>query len=80
VLSLGGPVGANEPAGFFQAGPDLPLGRVVGGRSRCLTFVAKRQTAPGEDVAKLPADERATFTQLWADVAALLKKAEENSK
>jgi len=24
---------------------------------------------------KLPADERAAFTQLWADVAALLKKA-----
>ena len=26
-------------------------------------------------LAKLPADERAAFTQLWADVAALLKKA-----
>ncbi len=31
-------------------------------------------------LAKLPADERAAFTQLWADVAALLKKAEEKPK
>jgi len=33
-----------------------------------------------EAVAKLPADERAAFMQLWADVAALLKKAEEKPK
>lgn len=31
-------------------------------------------------LAKLPAEERATFTQLWADVAALLKKAEDKPK
>jgi len=31
-------------------------------------------------LAKLPADERAAFTQLWADVAALLKKAEVKPK
>lgn len=28
-------------------------------------------------LAKLPADEQKAFIQLWADVAALLKKAEE---
>jgi tetratricopeptide (TPR) repeat protein len=31
-------------------------------------------------LAKLPADERPAFTQLWADVAALLKKAQEKSR
>ena len=31
-------------------------------------------------LAKLPADEQKAFTQLWADVAASLKKAEENPK
>jgi hypothetical protein len=31
-------------------------------------------------LAKLPAAERAPFTQLWADVAALLKKAETSAK
>jgi hypothetical protein len=31
-------------------------------------------------LAKLPADEQKVFTQLWADVAALLKKAEEKAK
>ena len=31
-------------------------------------------------LAKLPADEQKAFTQLWADVAALLKKAEEKPK
>jgi tetratricopeptide (TPR) repeat protein len=30
-------------------------------------------------LAKLPADEQKAFTQLWADVAALLKKAEEKA-
>jgi hypothetical protein len=29
------------------------------------------------DLAELSADERAAFTRLWADVAALLTKAEE---
>ena len=29
-------------------------------------------------LAKLPADEQKVFTQLWADVAAALKEAEEN--
>ena len=28
-------------------------------------------------LAELPADERAAFTKLWTDVAALLEKAEE---
>ena len=31
-------------------------------------------------LAKLPADEKKAFTQLWADVTTLLKKAEENPK
>jgi len=31
-------------------------------------------------LAKLPAEEQKAFTQLWADVAALLKKAKEKSK
>ncbi|HEV8062958.1 MAG TPA: hypothetical protein VGP68_23965 [Gemmataceae bacterium] len=31
-------------------------------------------------LAELPADERAAFTQLWADVAALLWKAGEKPK
>jgi hypothetical protein len=31
-------------------------------------------------LAKLPAEEQKAFTQLWADVAALLKKAEERAK
>jgi len=31
-------------------------------------------------LAKLPAEEQKAFTQLWADVAALLKKAEEKPK
>jgi hypothetical protein len=31
-------------------------------------------------LAKLPADEQKAFIQLWSDVAALLKKAEEKSK
>ena len=31
-------------------------------------------------LAKLPADEQKAFAQLWADVAALLKKAEEKPK
>jgi tetratricopeptide (TPR) repeat protein len=31
-------------------------------------------------LAKLPAEQRAACTQLWADVAALLKKAQENAK
>ncbi len=31
-------------------------------------------------LAKLPVDEQKAFTQLWADVAALLKKAEEKAK
>ena len=31
-------------------------------------------------LAKLPADEQKAFSQLWADVAALLKKAEEKPK
>jgi tetratricopeptide (TPR) repeat protein len=31
-------------------------------------------------LARLPADEQKAFAQLWADVAALRKKAEENSK
>ena len=31
-------------------------------------------------LAKLPADERTAFTQLWADAAALLKRAEEKPK
>jgi WD40 repeat protein len=31
-------------------------------------------------LAKLPANERAAFTALWADVAALVKKAEEKAK
>jgi hypothetical protein len=31
-------------------------------------------------LAKLPADARAAFTQLWADVAALLKKAQPKPK
>jgi hypothetical protein len=31
-------------------------------------------------LAKLPANERAAFTKLWADVAALLEKAEEKPK
>jgi hypothetical protein len=31
-------------------------------------------------LAKLPPAERETFTQLWADVAAILKKAEEKAK
>jgi hypothetical protein len=31
-------------------------------------------------LAKLPEDERTAFTQLWADVAALLAKAEEKPK
>ena len=31
-------------------------------------------------LAKLPADEQKAFTQFWADVAALLKKAEEKPK
>jgi hypothetical protein len=29
---------------------------------------------------KLPADEQKAFTQLWDDVAALLKKAEEKAQ
>jgi tetratricopeptide (TPR) repeat protein len=33
-----------------------------------------------EALAKLPADERAAFARLWADVAALLKKAEAKPK
>jgi hypothetical protein len=31
-------------------------------------------------LAKLPADEKKACTQLWADVAALLKKAEARTK
>jgi len=31
-------------------------------------------------LAKLPADEQKAFTELWADLAALLKKAEEKAK
>ena len=31
-------------------------------------------------LAKIPRDELKTFTRLWAEVAALLKKAEEKSK
>ncbi len=31
-------------------------------------------------LARLPAEEQKAFAQLWADVAALLKKAEEKSK
>jgi hypothetical protein len=31
-------------------------------------------------LAKLPADEQKVFTQLWTDVAALLKRAEEKPK
>jgi hypothetical protein len=31
-------------------------------------------------LAKLPAEERQAFTRLWADVAALLKKAQEKPK
>lgn len=31
-------------------------------------------------LAKLPADEQKEFTQLWADVAVLLKKADEKPK
>jgi hypothetical protein len=31
-------------------------------------------------LAKLPVEEQKAFTQLWADVAALLKKAEEKAK
>ncbi len=31
-------------------------------------------------LAKLPREEREAFTQLWADVAAILKKAEEKAK
>jgi hypothetical protein len=31
-------------------------------------------------LAKLPAEEQKAFIQLWADVAALLKKAEEKPK
>jgi hypothetical protein len=34
----------------------------------------------GAALAKLPADEQNAFTQLWADVAALLKKAEDRPK
>src|SRR5262249_55219944 len=33
-----------------------------------------------ESLAKLPAEEHKAFTQLWADVAALLKKAEAQPK
>jgi hypothetical protein len=39
-------------------------------------FVVRTKAA----LAKLPADERAAFTQLWADVAALLKKAQAKPK
>ena len=31
-------------------------------------------------LAKLPADEQKTFTQLWTDVAAVLKEAEQKPK
>jgi hypothetical protein len=31
-------------------------------------------------LARLPAEEGAAFAKLWADVAAVLKKAEENPK
>ena len=31
-------------------------------------------------LAKLPADEQKAYTQLWADVAALFKKAEGKAK
>jgi len=37
-------------------------------------------TRDKEALAKLPADEQKAFTQLWADVAALLKRAEEKPK
>jgi hypothetical protein len=33
-----------------------------------------------EALTKLPEEERTAFTQLWADVAALLKKAEDKPK
>jgi tetratricopeptide (TPR) repeat protein len=33
-----------------------------------------------DELAKLPADEQKAFTQLWADLAALLKKAEEKAR
>lgn len=39
----------------------------------CFRRETLRDTAP---LAKLPADEQKAFTQFWADVAALLKKAE----
>jgi len=58
----------------------LPLSRVEPGRNQSLTFAAKGQTAPGEDAAKLPADERAASAQLRADVAGLLTKAEARPK
>ena len=41
------------------------------------TFVSIRDKAA---LAKLPAEERAAFTQFWAEVAALLEKAEEKPK
>jgi hypothetical protein len=40
-------------------------------------FAAIRDKAALE---KLPADEQKVFTQLWADVAARLKKAAANAK
>jgi hypothetical protein len=33
-----------------------------------------------EDLARLPEDEQKAWRELWSDVAALLKKAESNSR
>jgi len=67
----------NELDRGWKAAADLRRGRVERGRNQSLNFAAGRQAGSGADAAKLPADERAVFTQLWAGVAEFLNKAEE---
>ena len=62
------------PTPYYRPRP-LTTDPVLGGAAPLakVTDLAGIRDAPA--LANLPADEQKAFTQLWADVAALLKKA-----
>ena len=76
---------------WLRADLALRTGQLESGQPAARTAVQKTMKQWQEDtdlagvrdaaaLAKLPAKERAAFTTLWADVAALVKQAEEKPK
>ena len=60
-----------------EAASGQPLVRITQTEALAANLVCIRDKAA---LGKLPPDEQKVFTQLWADVAALLKRAEASAK